>query len=239
MKPHRFEFKYQINHFTAKGIEAEIKKFGMNIDLHATETDGSYHVTSLYFDSFNKNDFQEKSGGELVRKKIRLRIYEPYLKNSEFGILEIKHKYDMTNRKTKINLNRDEVEGFIKYGKIVILKKKNCKPEMRENMLRYLNNHLVKPAIMVTYQRRAYMSNNKDLRVTFDYNLKTASQGNLDKNNFLREVNKGMLTMELKYNYNLPFFMRDLIKKYKLKRDTFSKYEKSLEELDIYNLLLK
>ncbi len=239
MKPHRFEFKYQIDPFTAKSIETEIKKFGMSLDSHATEDDGSYYVTSLYFDSFNKNDFQEKSGGELTRKKIRLRIYEPYLKNSKFGTLEIKHKYDMVNRKTKIVLNRDEMEGFIKHGKIVILKKSDCDKEARENMLRYLNNYLVKPVTLVTYLRRAYVTNSKDLRVTFDHSLKTASQSSLNKNNFLREVNKGGLTMELKYNYSVPFFMRAIIKKYNLKRDTFSKYEKSVEKLDIYNLLLK
>ncbi len=225
MKPHRFEFKYQIKPFVARSIEAEMKKFGMSLDSHATEEDGSYYVTSLYFDSFNKNDFQEKSGGELIRKKIRLRIYEPYLKNSQFGILEIKHKYDMTNRKTKIRLNREEIEAFIKHGKIVILKKNDCDLEMRENMLRYLNNYLVRPTTLVTYLRRAYLTTNKDLRVTFDHSLKTANQNNLNKNNCLREVNKGGLTMEIKYDYSIPFFMRAIIKKYNLKRDTFSKYE--------------
>ena len=84
----------------------------MQLDKHATRDDGAYTVTSLYFDTFNLSDYLEKISGSYKRKKIRLRIYEPFLKDSENVFLEIKHKIDMTNRKTKIMIDRKIAEDI-------------------------------------------------------------------------------------------------------------------------------
>ncbi len=239
MKGYRFEFKYRMSPSTARSIENYITRFAMNIDEHATEPDGSYFVSSLYLDSFRLTDYLEKASGNIKRKKIRLRIYEPFLDRSDFVRFEIKHKNDMTNRKTKMTLSKPEAEEFIKLGKSVILKKQTDDKKSKNKILEYLNYNLVKPSTLVTYQRRAYMNHNKSLRITFDYNLRAGRQRNFKENKFMAGVNKGGYVMEVKFNYNLPFWMKDVIRKYKLQRDTFSKYERSLEEINKYNQLLR
>ena len=48
-----------------------------------------YPIRSLYFDSIEDRDYQEKIDGVELRRKIRLRCYGP---DSDFGLLEIKQK---------------------------------------------------------------------------------------------------------------------------------------------------
>ena len=48
-----------------------------------------YPIRSLYFDSLEDRDFQEKVDGVAVRRKIRLRCYGP---DSAFALLEVKQK---------------------------------------------------------------------------------------------------------------------------------------------------
>ena len=48
-----------------------------------------YSIRSLYFDSLEDRDFQEKVDGVAVRRKIRLRCYGP---DSGFALLEVKQK---------------------------------------------------------------------------------------------------------------------------------------------------
>ena len=139
IKPYRFEFKYYLDNRVVEEIIEKVKKY-LDKDKHFQYKDGSYDVTSLYFDSYRSTDYWEKTGGNIRRKKIRLRIYEPYLKNSEFVNFEIKHKIDMMNRKTKIRLSVAEAESFIKNGPSFFLKydwKDNISE--KEKILYYLN----------------------------------------------------------------------------------------------------
>ena len=113
--PFRFEFKYPMSITQARLLEQEIRQLGLAPDAFSTYDDGSYDVTSLYFDSYDFYDYDEKAGGFQERKKIRLRIYEPFLDKSEYGFLEIKHKYGMTNKKSKVKIID------IKYGSSVTM----------------------------------------------------------------------------------------------------------------------
>ena len=76
----RYEFKYQITPTVAEAIRARLLRFGMQPDPESTKYPGNiYPVTSLYFDTPNLDDYHDKAGGLLRRKKIRVRIYAPYL----------------------------------------------------------------------------------------------------------------------------------------------------------------
>ena len=184
---HRFEFKYQMTVQTAEEIAKYIQKFGMKRDKHASPIDGSYVVTSLYFDSFRLSDYVEKSAGLTKRKKIRMRIYEPYLKDSDYVFFEIKHKEDMTNRKTKVMLSRQEAEDLMKYGTSVLARRewKEGEDEIRNRFLHFLIREPVKPNLIVRYKRRPFMNHDKSLRVTFDSNIEACLQRNLVDNKFM------------------------------------------------------
>jgi SPX domain protein involved in polyphosphate accumulation len=237
----RFEFKYQMTVNTAREIAKYIQKFGMQADKHASPVDGSYTVTSLYFDSFRLSDYIEKSAGMIHRKKIRMRIYEPYLKNSDYVFFEIKHKHDMTNQKTKIRLSRQEAEDLIKYGTSILARRQwqDGEEEIRNRFLHFLIREPVKPNLIVRYKRQPFMNHDKSLRITFDSGIEACLQRNMSDNKFMEQVSQDIVVMEVKFSYTLPFWLKSVIVKHNLKRDAYSKYANSLEKIYQYNPLLR
>ena len=113
---YRFEFKYLITSHVAGFIERELKHFGMKLDAPSVLLGDGYYVTSLYFDSYDFNDYQDKCGGFKERKKIRARIYEPFLDKSSSVLLELKKKTGEKVVKTQLKLNREEWEKFMDRG---------------------------------------------------------------------------------------------------------------------------
>src|SRR3990167_10614441 len=110
---YRFEFKYLIKPQAAGFIEQELKRFGMELDGPSALLGDGYYVTSLYFDSYDFKDYQDKCGGLRKRKKIRARIYEPYLDKSSSVMLELKKKDGERIGKTQLKLSRGEWQKFI------------------------------------------------------------------------------------------------------------------------------
>lgn len=236
----RFEAKYQVPEKTSGFIEADIKKFGMQADEH-TLAEGGYYVTSLYFDSYDFSDYQDKAGGFLKRKKIRARIYEPYLDKSENVWLEIKKRYDIKNTKTRLKLNREQWDEFAQKGPWALLDiSKNGeapKAAAANEILGDIIRFSLKPKLLVRYWRRPFLNGLKDLRITFDSNLEACKTSVLEYNGFVERVNKNAVVMEVKFDYLIPFWLKKIIKNYNLKRDAFSKYGQSLEAVYKYNPL--
>lgn len=76
----RYEFKYLLNETAAAAIRARLLRFGLEPDPESMKYPrNTYPVTSLYFDTPTLDDYHDKAGGFLRRKKIRVRIYAPYL----------------------------------------------------------------------------------------------------------------------------------------------------------------
>ena len=235
--PFRFEFKYPMSITQARLLEQEIRQLGLAPDAFSTYNDGSYDVTSLYFDSYDFYDYDEKAGGFQERKKIRLRIYEPFLDKSEYGFLEIKHKYGMTNKKSKVKLTRDEMEDLFAYGKRSLIEREwgDDEQELKEIILSHMILRNVKPSALVSYRRNAYMTPDKSVRITFDKNLRSKKTDTLHPQDFIVPVAPDTTIMEVKYQDILPYWMKPFIVKYGLKRQPYSKYEMSLDRLNRFN----
>ena len=77
-------------------------------------TDG-YPIRSLYFDSLDDRDYQEKEDGVELRRKIRLRNYGPA---TPFAMLEMKQKQGAVQKKRSLKMERDDAERLIRrdYG---------------------------------------------------------------------------------------------------------------------------
>ena len=239
-KTYRFEFKYEINPRQAYFIEKAIKKFGMRPDANIISGNGEYFVTSLYYDSYDLSDYHDKIGGFIKRKKIRARIYEPYLDKSGFVWLEIKHRFGSQNTKTRVKLSRPEFDRFIRDRNSALLLKDWGKNIDKKNII--LWNFIktsVKPIVAVRYKRKAFMNDIGDLRITFDSDLETCPKTDLNCVLPMVPVNSGGLVMEVKFCYLMPSWLRVIIQDYGLKADTYSKYIKSLDTLYRHNPLLR
>lgn len=239
-KIYRFEFKYEISPRQAYWIERDIKKFGMKPDTNIDSGTGEYFVTSLYYDSYDLLDYSDKAAGFIKRKKIRARIYEPYLDKSDFVWLEIKHRFGSQNTKTRTKLSRLEFDSFIgDRNRTLLLKDWAGNIDKKNDILWNFIKTSVKPKIAVRYKRKALLNDIGDLRITFDSNLETCQKTDLNCVQPMLSVNSGRLVMEVKFCYLMPGWLRVVIEDYGLKADTYSKYEKSLEALNRYNPLLR
>ena len=82
----RQENKYLLNSIDHMRINNKLKSF-----LQEDSNNGidGYKVRSLYFDTINEDDYEEKDAGIELRRKIRLRIYNP---SDDTAKLEITHE---------------------------------------------------------------------------------------------------------------------------------------------------
>lgn len=81
----------------------EYYRFGGRLAQVMTQDENNgqegYVIRSLYFDTPEDQDFYEKEDGVEVRRKIRLRIYDP---DSDFAMLEMKQKQGDQQKKRSL-----------------------------------------------------------------------------------------------------------------------------------------
>ncbi len=80
--------------------------------MHGDAHNGAqgYVIRSLYFDTPDDEDFNNKVDGLELRRKIRLRTYSP---QSDFAMLEMKQKEGPYQRKRSLRLGREEAERLM------------------------------------------------------------------------------------------------------------------------------
>ena len=124
-----------------------------------------YSIRSLYFDSLEDRDFQEKVDGVAVRRKIRLRCYGP---DSGFALLEVKQKEADLQKKRSLRLPREEAVRLIQGDYRVLL----TRPEpLARECYAVMNLYGYQPYSVVEYRRRAFIARENQIRVTFDHHI--------------------------------------------------------------------
>ena len=102
-KVFRKENKYLLNY-------EEFKKYTHYLEQILTSDPHNGHdgyiVRSLYFDTLDNKDFHQKEMGIELRRKIRLRIYNP---KDNFAMLEIKQKQGDNQLKRSLKIYKDEI----------------------------------------------------------------------------------------------------------------------------------
>ena len=215
LKTFRHEYKYLIPYEDMLILR---KKLNEVLDIDRCE-DG-YLIRSLYFDSIEDEDYYDKLGGEINRKKIRLRIYEP---NPNFVKLEIKSKYDTHQLKKSLIIDKNTAEALIKENYDVLL---NYDDETAKEAYTILRKGLYKPKIIIEYQRIAYTTGTTT-RITFDFDLKSS----LDIESFFdEEINyndlnsKTDVVLEIKFDRFLEPYLSNILSSYSTRHESVSKY---------------
>ena len=99
-------------------------------------------------------------------------------------------------------------------------------PDMKKKLLTQMRLRELKPKVIVSYDREAYVFATGNVRVTFDMNISASANVNmfLEKTFPKRPVMSGELILEIKWDDILPDFIRKLITDDKIRRTSFSKY---------------
>ena len=226
----RFEYKYIIPLPIVGALISDVLCFSKP-DAYATSS-GDYEVRSIYFDTHDLRLFDEKIAGVCNRKKYRVRSYEPFPKSTSKVYLEIKEKEKDVILKRRAILPLKEVEEVINGHSY-----KTEDPVVKEWRYNLMRLHL-HPRVLLSYDRQAFMSRGgSDYRITIDSNLCCRLlNGEFSFVKPLRQVSimKNFCVLELKFSNFMPRKISELIKKYNLRNDAFSKYCESI----IYNYKL-
>lgn len=190
----RCELKYRTDAIRAADMQRRLRCV-MREDAH-NGPDG-YLVRSLYFDTLSDVDFEEKVEGEDPRKKIRLRVYSP---SDQTAKLEMKEKFGTNQRKRSLIVSRPEVERMLRgdYGFLY-----RREEEFAREIYLLMATRAYYPRCIVQYNRRAFMLEENDTRVTFDSRL-CATEGVLnlfgDPLPLYPVCGLSEITLEVKYN---------------------------------------
>lgn len=213
LKTFRHEYKFVIPYEEMLTLRNKLD------DLLTLDQGGSYKVRSLYFDSYDEKDYFDKLNGEMIRKKIRLRIYNI---NSDKVKLEVKGKYDYHQLKESLIINRVDAERIINGEYNILLSYDN---DLARRIYLYLSEGY-KPKVIIEYDRIAYITTTTT-RLTFDFNIKRSNDYEkffTNDINYLDIVDSKDVVLEIKFDRFLEPYIADILNSYNGRYQSVSKY---------------
>ena len=201
----RHELKYNIDYFQYQVLRRKLALV-LQPDQYAGP-DGRYHIRSLYFDDCKNTAFSEKMSGVSQRKKYRIRIYNY---SDEYIKFERKTKRDHYVFKESVRLSRKDADRIIE-GDISFLA--DSKNYLLKTFYLESRHSLLRPVVLVDYEREAYVHPVGNVRITFDIELHTGigPVSFFDNKTFTMGVNEEQgVILEVKFDDVLPLHIRGL-----------------------------
>jgi len=202
------------------------------VDSLASEN-GCYPIVTEYFETPDRECFWEKNRRLASRRKIRVRIYgQDGGKIPPTGFIEIKHKHFGVGAKRRLFLPVEEAIEFAK-GNYDILKKTQRDWSRSQRMIiaelfDLIERRRFGPAIQLRYDRKALMTRDGQLRITFDTGLMCRSELlELEPDDHRFEeyiIPKDRSILEVKSIGPVPFWFREYGGEKGLIRQSFSKF---------------
>ncbi len=198
----RHEQKHQISRMEDLVLAGRLSKL-FERDSHAGP-DGSYRVTSLYFDTPYDKALREKMDGISRREKFRLRYYGTDVSHIR---LEKKFKIGGMCGKRSGRISRDQAQALLE-GELAL-------PPADEPLLLELYSKIqgqqLRPKTVVRYDREAFLFEPGNVRITLDRRIRTGqSPQDFFREDFFREdscliqVMDPFTVLEVKYDEMLP-----------------------------------
>lgn len=180
-----------------------------------------YRIESLYFDDLYDSCLQDTVDGVNRRSKYRIRIYNDSL---DVIKLEVKSKKDNRILKRSRTISRAQMESLMR-GECIADGASSEDPATLFNLA--IRTRGLKPRVIVAYERKAYVYEPGNVRITFDRNVRASSrveafgQKNISYD-FLREYDK---VLEVKYDEFIPGFLLQLLELGNMRQSAYSKYQ--------------
>ena len=214
----RQEKKYLMNLIEARRLRALLEQV-MIADPH-NGTNG-YMIRSLYFDTLNDRDYFEKIEGVELRRKIRLRIYNP---KADFAMLEMKQKQGAYQKKRSLRISREDAQELIRCRYSVLL---GYRSDFAAECFGVMSEQCYRPRTIVQYNRTAFIANENKIRVTIDSQLRaTESSEKLFSPalNLYPVLDPYNGALEVKFNGFLLSYIKDLLERADRSELSISKY---------------
>ncbi len=214
---YRHEWKHQLAYIDLLCIRERLRAVA-EPDPHAA--DGKYHIHSLYFDTLNDKALREKLDGVNMREKFRIRYY-----NGDTSVIHLEKKSKLNGLGTKFSaeLSREEAQKIVD-GELGWMMDSG-RPLVQELYSKMIYQG-IRPKTIVDYTREPYIYRPGNVRVTFDYDIRTG----LGCTDFLNPdcptipAGDPVILLEVKWDNYLPSIIKDCVQTPGRRAEAFSKY---------------
>ncbi len=213
----RHEWKIEINTADLFALRSRLRAI-MKPDEHAVN--GRYLIRSLYFDTPEDKALREKIDGVNQREKFRIRCYNG---DSSFLSLEKKSKLNGLSNKQSIQLTEKQVQAVLSGD---ILRTPENAPLLLCELIYKMKTERLRPKVVVDYTREPFVYGPGNVRVTFDYGIRTSlgCTDFLNPNLVTVPAGDAPILMEVKWDEYLPDIIRDAVQITGRRAAAFSKY---------------
>ncbi|MBQ7955155.1 MAG: polyphosphate polymerase domain-containing protein [Lachnospiraceae bacterium] len=223
-KDSKKKFRYEQKYILTAGQILHLKNRleGICFSDNYVLDNNTYKIRSVYFDDYNSSSYKDNEMGVDPRSKFRIRIYNC---SHEQIVLEQKMKVSGKIYKERAFVDREFCELLLHdRGEEITYPNEN--PLINRFLLAY-HTRLLRPNIIVEYEREPYVYPDGDVRITFDRNISFSDdiEHFFEENLFMRPIMPvGKELLEVKYTEFLPDFLHQGLDIKNLQRCTFSKY---------------
>ena len=214
----RHEQKFWISKYQYHRLRSAFRAV-LYIDKHCYEH-GDYNIRSLYFDSYQGEACFDKLSGLSKRRKFRMRIYN---RSSEYITMEIKKRLQDRISKQMCTLHLDQALELME-GELPEVDNNN---EVLMQFYHEMNQKLIKPTVLVEYDREAYVHPMGNVRITFDKNLRSGGS-RIDLFHLspcsISVHSAEQMILEVKFDDYLPAFVRKILSRQLIGPQAISKY---------------
>lgn len=236
----RYEIKYLVSESKAAAIAQFIRPY-VRLDHYCKlQPGGSYPVVTLYLDSDNLQLCRESMQGHKNRFKLRIRSYTDQVDYPRF--FEIKRRANAIIIKDRAGVMPYNVETLLS-GLSLPAQNINGDGETLKQFQLYMASIGARPVVRTRYQRQAFESMvDNTVRVTFDRNVFCNVTSNfnvgLDSQGWHR-LPLNSVVLEIKFTARYPAWLGRMVKHFRLRQQSISKYVHSIKRASLLGLLLE
>lgn len=190
----------------------------MQRDGHSVN--GSYTISSLYFDNMCDKALKEKLSGVSCREKFRLRCYNG---DTEHIWLEKKSKINALCLKQRCEISRSTAQEIIGSGAM-------WHPDEPDGLLAELAAKMavfgLRAKTVVDYEREAFVYPAGNVRVTLDGGIRMSLRPDdfLNNDRLVIPARQEGIILEVKWDEFLPDVIRGVVQPGSARTESFSKY---------------
>ena len=217
--PARHELKYFIHPAEVEALRARLRPV-LKMDSHC-RGGKPYVIRSLYFDDIDDSAYFNKQSGVMNRDKYRIRIYR-YSDQEIF--LERKRKLGDLIQKSSVQITRRLCEQIISGDPRGLYRANN---PLLKDVYAQMRTRLLRPSVIVDYEREAYLHPAQNVRITFDLKLRSGLSSVDLFNPKLATVcphDENTEILEIKFDNYLPDYISGLMAGTRAERSAISKY---------------
>ncbi len=214
---YRHEWKHEISYADLLAIRQRLRAVAES-DPHAAN--GCYLIRSLYFDNAEDKALREKIDGVNLREKFRIRFY-----NGDTSVIHLEKKSKRAGLGTKYSadLTRDEAQKIVDGDLDWMMGSGRDLVQELYCKMRYQG---LRPKTIVDYTREPFIYRPGNVRVTFDYDIRTGLQCTdfLNPDCVTVPAGDAPILLEVKWDAFLPDIIRDAVQTPGRRVEAFSKY---------------